>query len=106
MGKGNRKRIIIVDNSIAITGALKAIINSTTRLKSEFEFLYVLPENSAALPYLEKLELQYKTLPFVEISKRPLNLIKYFPYLVLNGFRLKKIAKKFGARIIHMNDFY
>lgn len=106
MGATRKPGILIVDNSVAITGALKAIITATLHLKDDFNFLYVLPEKSAALPYLESLDLKYATLPFVEISKSPANLVKYFPFLFLNGVRLRNLARQHQAKIIHMNDFY
>ncbi|KAA5548317.1 glycosyltransferase family 4 protein [Adhaeribacter rhizoryzae] len=106
MGTDHKPAIVIVDNSVAITGALKAIVNSTSKLTSEFNFLYVLPENSKALPFLQSLQLNYKTIPFIEISKDPVNLVKYFPFLILNGIRLRKIARQHKAKVIHMNDFY
>lgn len=102
----NRKKILIVDNSIALTGALKAIVSATAHLTSEFDFVYILPTGSSAVSFLQGLNLSYDTLPFVEISKRPLSLIKYLPFLLINGLRLKKLAATHNAHIIHLNDFY
>lgn len=101
-----KKKILIVDNSIAVTGALNAILNAIIPLQDEFEFIFVLPENSAAVPALQQYQVQTLTLPFVEINKQVRNLLLYFPALLVNGYRLKKIATDHRIAVVHMNDFY
>lgn len=106
MGAGNRRSILIIDNSIAITGALKAIVNATTHLKSEFEFIFVLPQKTTAAEYVIASGFKVHQLPFTEISKRPKDLLLYAPNLLLNAIQLKKIATHYGVRVVHVNDFY
>lgn len=106
MGSNNRKLILIVDNSVAVTGAFKAIVHAAGFLKKDFDFLFILPQSSFASAYLKEQGWPYRELPFVEISKKPGNLIRYFPYLIINGIRLKRIAAQSQASIIHVNDFY
>jgi len=106
MGGGNRKRILIIDNSIAITGALKSIVNAANALKAEFEFIFVLPRNTTADEFVTAKGFKVHKLPFYEVSKRIKDLLLYFPYLLLNSFRLKRIARQYGVQVVHMNDFY
>ena len=106
MGAGNRKSILIIDNSIAITGALKAIVNATSHLSTEFRFIFVLPQKTTAAEFVRANGFEVHKLPFSEISKRPQDLILYAPYLLLNAIRLKKMANRYGVQVVHVNDFY
>nr|WP_302052013.1 glycosyltransferase family 4 protein [Hymenobacter sp. BRD128] len=45
-------------------------------------------------------------LPFVEISRRKADLLRYPFALLFNGWRLARLAWRERARIIHLNDFY
>lgn len=98
--------VLIVDNSRAVTGALNAICNATNTLRSDFEFVYILPRGSSGRSVLEQHGYRVHELPFVEISRRKLDLLRYVPMLVLNGWRLRQLARKEQASIIHLNDFY
>ena len=98
--------ILIVDNSRAITGALNALRHATGPLRDQFDFVFVLPTGSTGRPMLEAEGYRVHELPFVEISRRPLDLLRYFPVLLLNGWRLRQLARREGAGAIHLNDFY
>ncbi|AIZ63327.1 hypothetical protein PK28_05770 [Hymenobacter sp. DG25B] len=98
--------ILIVDNSTAVTGALKAIGNATDQLRHRYEFVYVLPSGSSGRHVLEDAGYRVHELPFVEISKRVRSLLLYVPMLLLNGWRLAALARREQARVLHMNDFY
>lgn len=98
--------IIIVDNSVAITGALKSILNTSKHLQEYFNFIFVLPSGSAGSALVLENGFIVHELNFVEISKRISTLLSYFPALLWNSFKLKKIVAKYDAKVIHMNDFY
>ncbi|MDB5268409.1 MAG: hypothetical protein JWP58_1449 [Hymenobacter sp.] len=98
--------ILVVDNSRAVTGALNALRHATTPLREQFGFVYVLPTGSTARPVLEADGYRVHELPFVEISRRPGDLLCYFPMLLLNGWRLRRLARREQAQALHMNDFY
>ncbi|GGK57795.1 glycosyltransferase family 4 protein [Rufibacter glacialis] len=106
MGRSYRKCIIIVDNAIAITGALKASVASSLELRDRFNFIYVLPSGSTSASLIKEAGFAIYFLPFVEISRRPIDLLRYLPQLFINSLRLNKILKKEGASILHMNDFF
>lgn len=104
------KRILIVDNCIAVTGALKAILNTVRALRAEdaaqFEFEFLLPTGSASVPTVAAEGYVVHTLPFVEISKRPTDLVRYVPMLLANGWRLRRLARQRGVALLHLNDFF
>ncbi|GGF20447.1 glycosyltransferase family 4 protein [Hymenobacter cavernae] len=98
--------ILVVDNSTAVTGALVAMRNATDQLRQHYRFVYVLPAGSLGRRVLEEASYQVYEIPFVEISRRKADLVRYVPMLVLNGWRLWRLARREKARLIHLNDFY
>ncbi|OUJ73165.1 hypothetical protein BXP70_15160 [Hymenobacter crusticola] len=91
---------------MAVTGALVAIRNASDQLKARYEFVYILPTGSSGKQVLEQAGYQVHELPFVEISRRKTALLRYGPMLLLNGWRLHRLAQLHKASIIHLNDFY
>jgi glycosyltransferase involved in cell wall biosynthesis len=101
--------ILVVDNAAAITGGLNAIRQATNSLREAhqgFRFEYVLPAGSQGKAVLQADGYLVHELPFVEISRRKFDLVRYVPMLLLNGWRLRRLARQRGAAIIHQNDFY
>ncbi|GAB2775982.1 glycosyltransferase involved in cell wall biosynthesis [Hymenobacter luteus] len=98
--------ILVVDNSRAVTGALNAMRHATGPLREQFQFEYVVPTRSTARAVLEQDGYAVHELPFTEISRRKADLLLYGPMLLLNGWRLFRLAQQRGASIIHLNDFY
>ncbi|MCB2408497.1 glycosyltransferase family 4 protein [Hymenobacter lucidus] len=98
--------ILVVDNSRAVTGALNAMRHATGPLREQFAFEYVIPTGSTARSVLEQDGYPVHELPFVEISRRKADLLRYVPMLLLNGWRLYRLAKRQGASLLHLNDFY
>ena len=98
--------ILVVDNSRAVTGALNALRHATSPLRDQFDFAYVLPTGSTGRAVLEADGYRVHELPFVEISRRPGDLLRYLPMLLLNGWRLYQLARREQAQALHLNDFY
>jgi glycosyltransferase involved in cell wall biosynthesis len=98
--------ILVVDNSRAVTGALNALRHATNPLRDQFGFVYVLPTGSTGRAVLEADGYRVHELPFVEISRRPADLLRYLPVLLLNGWRLRRLARQEQAVAVHLNDFY
>ena len=99
----------MVDNATAITGGLNAIRGATNPLRgaqSAFRFEYVLPTGSLGKAALQADGYVVHELPFVEISRRKADVLRYVPMLLLNGWRLRRLARRQGAALIHQNDFY
>ena len=98
--------VLIVDNSRAVTGALNAMRHATGPLRPGMAFEYVLPTGSTGRAVLEADGYVVHELPFVEISRRKADLLRYLPMLLLNGWRLRQLARERGATLLHLNDFY
>lgn len=101
-----RPLILLVDNSRAVTGALNALRHATGPLRDRYDFAYVLPTGSTGRAVLAADGYRVHELPFVEISRRPADLVRYFPLLLLNGWRLRRLARREEAAAVHLNDFY
>ena len=103
----NKPRILVIENSIAVTGALTSILRTAHSLQSDFSFSFILPKGSAAktlvhqkgFPDIEELNLQ-------EIRKSFSSLLSYLPSLIINANRLKRIVKRKKIDLIHSNDLY
>ena len=104
----NKKPVVlIIENSIDVTGALKSITSVAVGLKEHYDFQFVIPSGSRSRFWIERMGFsQIHELPMVEISKRVSSLIRYFPLLLLNTFRLRMIVKREKVDLIHANDLY
>ena len=100
------KRILIIDNSLYVTGALKSVVASSTELSDEFEFLFVLPKASLASPWVESRGFKAYELPFLELSRKPMSFLLYLPTLLKNGLLLKKLIRDKNIELVHGNDLY
>ncbi|WKN44440.1 glycosyltransferase family 4 protein [Tunicatimonas pelagia] len=98
--------VLIVENSIDTTGAFNSIFNYACYAQTEYRFLFILPQKSQLVNRVSQAGFAVETLPFREISKKPINLLLYFPTLLINAFRLNKLVREHKADIVHMNDFY
>ncbi len=102
----DRKRILIIENSRQVTGALKSIVAMANDLEKDFEFFFILPSNSAAMPWLRANSFfKVFEVPMMEISKSA-SVISYGPALLVNAFRVNRIIKKEKIDIVHSNDLY
>src|SRR5690606_17773936 len=90
----NRQNVIIVDNSVHWTGALRSILNFATFLKDNFEFTLILPAPSSRR---SKIEISYRVIPFLEL-KRNLTVLLYLPMLLINSVRILKLVRNSQAR--------
>ncbi|MGN6569442.1 MAG: glycosyltransferase family 4 protein [Flavipsychrobacter sp.] len=99
-------KIIIVDSSIAFTGAFKCAVSEAELLSPQHTFVFVLPARSVLKPYLEEKGFKVYMLPMVEIGKSSSVLLKYFPALFKNARALNKIVKAEEADVVQINDFY
>lgn len=100
--------ILIIENSTHVTGALKSITRTAFDLQSFFSFVFVIPRNSAGRFWIEEkgfaediIEVDMR-----EIRKKFASIIFYLPYLVVNGFKLKRIIRDKNVNLVHVNDLY
>jgi len=103
----SKPRILIIDNSTFVTGALRSIVALANDLKTDFEFCFLMPQNSRGRYLIEEEGFtNIFEMPMKEISKRPGSLFLYFPLLLANSIRLIKLVKKLNIDMIHNNDLY
>src|ERR1044071_383069 len=101
----SKPRILILENSTVVTGAMKAVITSTSYLRSSFSFQFIIPAGSSTRSsYLMAGFNQVHEWKMTELSKRPGALLLYLPRLVMNGLRMRKLVKQQGIDLIHVND--
>jgi L-malate glycosyltransferase len=98
-------KVLITENAYYKTGAFNSIMFFSEKLKDEFEFVFILPKGSSCVQVLSEKFKVYE-LPFIEISKRWSDILTYLPMLLINGYRLRRIAVKEKALILHSNDLY
>ena len=104
---GNKPRILVIENSIDVTGALKSIARATNDLKFFFDFLFILPTGSKGRHVIESMGHNViDELPMKELSKRISSWIMYVPTLLVNTIKLRRLVKRNNISVIHVNDLY
>lgn len=107
MQQSRRKKVILIlDNSLDTTGAFKAILAKIEPLRGQFQFVFIIPSESKNGEYLSGRGIRYYTLNFLEIRNDILNNLRYIPKLLINSYKLSRIAKKEQCSIIQVNDLY
>lgn len=98
--------ILIIDNSIAFTGAFKCALNEAEILSGEHKFIFVLSEQSKLKKHLEEKGFKVYQLPMVEI-KRSIPIILLYPLMLMrNALALQSIVRHEKVNIVQVNDFY
>jgi glycosyltransferase involved in cell wall biosynthesis len=102
-----KPKILIIENSIDVTGALKSITRTAFDLKDFFDFQFIIPTQSRGKFWIEgkRFDTIYE-LPMKEVSYRFSSLILYIPFLIINTIRLSRIIRKNRIDLIHVNDLY
>lgn len=100
-----KSRILILENSIAVTGALVSITRSCSDLKDHFDFFFVLPKGSRGGDYVRRAGFSVYHLPLLEI-RRDFWTIFYVPFLLANAVRLRRLLRSLRIDLINVNDFY
>ena len=107
LGKTKIPTVLVIENSIDLTGALKSITRTSYDLSSYFTFKFLIPQNARGRFWIENAGFtDIIEMPFRELSRRPFGILFYIPNLVRNAIRLKRIVRKENASLIHLNDVY
>jgi glycosyltransferase involved in cell wall biosynthesis len=101
-----KPRILIIENSIAVTGALESIIRSSSYLTNHFDFIFLLPKKSEAIEAVKKKGFTVHELPMKELRKSLSSIIGYLPMLLLNTIRLNRLIRESKIDFLVCNDFY
>ena len=102
----SKPRILIIENSVAVTGALKSIIRSSQGLSHYYDFVFLLPQNSEPLNTVKSMGFETLEFPMREIRKNISSVIAYLPLLVYNTQRLSNLLRRLHIDLIVVNDFY
>ncbi|MBC7446911.1 MAG: glycosyltransferase [Hymenobacteraceae bacterium] len=101
-----RPRVLIVENSVAFTGAFRSVLAAARQQRHAFEFRFVLPTGSANVAALRADGFAVDELPFVELGRAVKKLAAYGPLLLTNGWRLAQLVRRHRIDVLHSNDFY
>lgn len=100
-------KILIIDNSVDITGANNSIVKSSTSIASSgIQFIFAYPFNSDCIKKTEALGFKCYPVNFIEIRKKIYNILFYLPCLLVNGYKISRIVKNEKVDIIHVNDIF
>ncbi len=103
---GVRKKILIIENSVAVTGSFHAVMRTSIALKEKYEFLFVLPVRSEAAHLVTENHFKLYELPLYELTKSWISVLLYLPRLIRSGYQIKKLSQKENISMVHVNDFY
>lgn len=98
--------ILIIDNSIAFTGAFKCALNEAELLSAEHKFTFVLSHKSNLVSLLKEKGYTVYTLPLMEIRKSIPVMLMYPFVLIQNTIALRQIVHKERIDVVQVNDFY
>ncbi len=101
-----KARILIIENSSALTGALISILRSSSLLVTHFDFIFILPTGSTAVQYVSHAGFEVHEFPMKELRKKASSVLVYLPFLLSNSLRLFRLIKKLNVDLINVNDFY
>ncbi len=102
----SKPRILIIENSRQVTGALKSIAAMASELSDEFEFIFVMPAEQPAKVWVHDRGFIVYGVPMKELSKSAWSAITYLPRLLRNAWRVRQIVRREGVAIVHSNDLY
>lgn len=101
-----KPRVLIIENSVAVTGALNSILRSSSGLSGDYDFLFLLPKKSSAINTVQSSGFEAFEFPMQEIRRNISSVISYLPALVYNARQLSKFITKHSIDLIVVNDFY
>ena len=96
----SKPRILIIENSIAVTGALKSVVRSSEGLSNLYTFVFLLPNNSTAVKHVRELGFETLEMPMKELRKNVFSVVTYLPRLLYNAIKLFQIARKLKIDLI------
>ncbi|OSZ81881.1 hypothetical protein CAP35_01010 [Chitinophagaceae bacterium IBVUCB1] len=97
--------ILIIDNSMAFTGAFKCALSEAMLLSNRHKFVFIIHPDSKVKSILEEHHITYHTIPLLEVRKS-LSLLLYPFVLLQNTYRTWIIVKRERIDVVQINDFY
>lgn len=106
MPADNRPVVIVVDGSIAMTGALNAAKREADLLSSKARFILVIPAENA-LPDKDFAEFErIVRMPIPHLRKSLKSMVSYLPSLIASTRRLHRLLRETECDRLQINDFY
>jgi L-malate glycosyltransferase len=102
----NRPKILVIENSVAVTGALYTVLRTSVSLRNQYEFVFILPTKSKAASTVEENNFKLYQVPLYELRKNILSVLLYVPRLIRSVYQVRMIAKNERISIVHVSDFY
>ena len=87
-----------------VTGAFISMLNLAEVYHKKNKVVFILPQKSVLTDSLEEKGYEVRKFDFIQISKSPLKLLLYFPFLLLDVIRLSKLVSK--GDLLISNDLY
>lgn len=100
------RRVLVLDNSVAVTGALLSALATADACRSDAIFEFVLPQGSQAQARVAADGFQVHALPMVELGRSWRRLMAYVPMLLINALRLRRLLRERRANVLLANDYY
>jgi glycosyltransferase involved in cell wall biosynthesis len=99
-------KVLHADNAYSHTGGNRALLEYCVAQKNEIDSVVVIVKGSACKKLFEDAGIKVYEVPFVEIGKSIRKVFLYIPFLIFNGWTIKKIARKENIDVLHSNDIY
>ena len=99
-------KVLVLDNSVATTGAFLSALAMADALRGDMEFLFVLPTGSTCHATAAAAGYASRPLPMVEIGRSVVRVLTYLPMLLLNGCRLRLILARHDIDVLVANDYF
>jgi L-malate glycosyltransferase len=103
---GGKRKVLIIENSVAVTGSLTAVLRTSLALRDNYDFIFILPAGSQGASLITENKFKLYELPLYELKKSILSILFYFPRLIRSTYQVRKIAKEENVSVVHVNDFY
>lgn len=106
LGPIRRPKVLLVENSLHMTGAFVSALEIADALKDTHDVEFVLPSASTLHDVVARHGVTCHPLPMSEIGRSWKKLVRYVPVLILNTFRLRWLLERRNVDILLINDYY
>jgi glycosyltransferase involved in cell wall biosynthesis len=105
-GAARRKKILVLENSLHVTGAFMSALVLADSLRDYYEIEFVMPSQSTLISVVESKGILCHSLRMIELGRSWWKLVLYFPYLILNVLKLRRILLTQKITVLIVNDYY
>ena len=100
------QRVLIIENAIGPTGSVFSVLRSSAHFNGRYHFEFVLPTGSTAASTVENDGFDLHEIPMRELQRNLPSIILYFPALLVNTIRLRRVLRRRDIKLVVNNDFY